>query len=226
MKKLRKICFITLLVLVCLGVLGATAVLSVNAYVQASTKDRILTNEAAAQLTDVDCILVLGCGVWDNGQPSHMLEDRLKRSIELYHLQAAPKLLMSGDHGRVEYDEVNVMKQFAMDAGIPSEDIFMDHAGFSTYESMYRARDVFGAKKILVISQEYHLYRALFIAESLGLEAYGVSSNYRNYQNAEMMELREILARCKDVLTGIFQPEPTYLGPTIDLTGSGDVTND
>ncbi len=226
MKKLRKICFITLLVLVCLGVLGATAVLSVNAYVQASTEDRILTNEAAAQLTDVDCILVLGCGVWDNGQPSHMLEDRLKRSIELYHLQAAPKLLMSGDHGRVEYDEVNVMKQFAMDAGIPSEDIFMDHAGFSTYESMYRARDVFGAKKILVISQEYHLYRALFIAESLGLEAYGVSSNYRNYQNAEMMELREILARCKDVLTGIFQPEPTYLGPTIDLTGSGDVTND
>lgn len=223
---MKKFLTITLIVLVCLGLLGGIALYGINSWVVNSTADRILISEEAAQLSDIDCILVLGCGVWDDGQPSHMLEDRLKRSIELYQLGAAPKLLMSGDHGRVEYDEVNVMKQFAMDAGIPSADIFMDHAGFSTYESLYRARDVFGAKRILIISQEYHLYRALNIADSLGLEAWGVNANYRNYQNQSAMDLREALARCKDFVTCILKPEPTYLGEPIDLTGSGDVTND
>ncbi len=223
---MKKFLTITLIVLVCLGLLGGIALYGINSWVVNSTADRILISEEAAQLSDIDCILVLGCGVWDDGQPSHMLEDRLKRSIELYQLGAAPKLLMSGAHGRVEYDEVNVMKQFAMDAGIPSADIFMDHAGFSTYESLYRARDVFGAKRILIISQEYHLYRALNIADSLGLEAWGVNANYRNYQNQSAMDLREALARCKDFVTCILKPEPTYLGEPIDLTGSGDVTND
>ncbi len=221
---MKKFLTITLIVLVSLGILGGIALYGINSWVVNSTADRILISEEAAQLTNIDCILVLGCGVWEDGQPSHMLEDRLKRSIELYQLGAAPKLLMSGDHGREEYDEVNVMKQFAVDAGIPSADIFMDHAGFSTYESLYRARDVFGAKRILIISQEYHLHRALNIADSLGLEAWGVSANYRNYQNQSAMDLREVLARCKDFVTCIFKPEPTYLGEPIDLTGSGDVT--
>ncbi len=223
---MKKKILIALLVLISLGVLAALALFGINSYVQLSTDDYYISKEAAAELENVDCVLVLGCGVWDNGQPSHMLEDRLKRSIELYQLQAAPKLLMSGDHGREEYDEVNAMKQFAMDAGIPSEDIFMDHAGFSTYESLYRAKEIFGAKRIIIISQDYHLYRALYIAHSLGLEAWGVDANYRNYQNQSAMDTREILARCKDFVTCIFKPEPTYLGDPIDLTGSGDVTND
>ncbi len=223
---MKKKILIALLVLISLGVLAALALFGINSYVQLSTGDYYISKEAAAELENVDCVLVLGCGVWDNGQPSHMLEDRLKRSIELYQLQAAPKLLMSGDHGREEYDEVNVMKQSAMDAGIPSEDIFMDHAGFSTYESLYRAKEIFGAKRIIIISQDYHLYRALYIAHSLGLEAWGVDANYRNYQNQSAMDTREILARCKDFVTCIFKPEPTYLGDPIDLTGSGDVTND
>ncbi len=226
MSKLKKTLKITLIILVCMGVLAGVAVLGVDWWVTGTAAEGMISVEVSAQLTDVDCILVLGCGVWDNGQPSHMLEDRLKRGIELYNAGASPKLLMSGDHGRVEYDEVNVMKRFAMDAGIPSEDIFMDHAGFSTYESMYRAKEVFGAKKIIIISQEYHLYRALYIARTLGLEAYGVNANYRNYQNQSAMDTREVLARCKDFVTCIFKPEPTYLGDPIDLSGSGDVTND
>lgn len=109
-----------------------------------------------------------------------MLEDRLKQGIKLYELGASDRLLMSGDHGRKEYDEVNVMKKFAIDAGVPSEHIFMDHAGFSTYESLYRARDIFQADRIIIVTQKYHLYRAMYIAEKLGLEAYGVASDLGN----------------------------------------------
>jgi vancomycin permeability regulator SanA len=127
-----------------------------------------------------------------------MLHDRLRRGVELYEAGAAPKLLMSGDHGRTGYDEVDAMKAFAVEAGIASVDVFMDHAGFSTYESMYRAKEIFQAKKIIIVSQKYHLYRAIYIAEQLGIEAYGVSSNYRNYRNQDAIDTREVLARVKD----------------------------
>jgi len=206
--------------------LGGITVLGINAYVKHSVADRILTSEEAAELADVDCIMVLGCQVKDSGKPSDMLADRLRRGIEVYELGASPKLLMSGDHGRTEYDEVNTMKQVAIDAGIPSSDVFMDHAGFSTYESVYRARDIFEADKIIIITQEYHLYRALFIAEKLGVEAYGVASDYHTYYGQAMRDFREILARNKDFLMTIFKPEPTYLGEAIPVSGDGDLTND
>lgn len=153
-----------------------------------------------------------------------MLRDRLTRGIELYTLGAAPKLLMSGDHGRVEYDEVGTMKQYAIDAGIPSENIFKDHAGFSTYETVYRAKEVFAARRVIIVTQEYHLYRALYIAEKLGLEAYGVPSDYHTYVGQSMREGREILARCKDFAISVWKPEPTFLGDVIPVSGSGDVT--
>jgi len=173
-----------------------------------------------------DCILVLGAGIRDNGTPSHMLEDRLKTGIQLYEMGTAPKLLMSGDHGRIGYNEVGVMKSFAVQRGIPDSNVFMDHAGFSTYESLYRARDVFMAKKIIIVTQEYHLYRALFIAESLGLEAYGVSADLRTYMGQPLREIREIAARLKDAVLCILKPEPTYLGESIPISGDGNLTND
>ncbi|MBR0026508.1 MAG: YdcF family protein [Clostridia bacterium] len=198
---------------------------AVSAGVCFSAQEFILTAEEAARL-DADCILVLGAGVWDGGRPSHMLNDRLEVGIALYEAGAAPKLLMSGDHGREEYDEVNVMKDFAVEAGVPSEDVFMDHAGFSTYESMYRARDVFEAKSIVIVTQEYHLYRAIHTARALGLTAYGVSADLRPYRGQAAYDLREILARCKDFAMAIVKPEPTYLGEVIPISGSGDLTND
>ena len=155
----------------CLVALGSISLWCINAYVTETAGQHILTAQEAAGITDVDCILVLGCGVWGDGQPSHMLEDRLKMSLELYDLGASEKLLMSGDHGRVNYDEVNVMKSYAVDAGVESADVFMDHAGFSTYESMYRAKEIFQADKIIIVSQEYHLYRAIYIARHMGIEA-------------------------------------------------------
>lgn len=225
--KTKKRFFLKLLcVLICLAVLGLGTLAALNSYVKGSVAARILSCEDVASLEDVDCILVLGCLVKAGGNPSDMLHDRLTRGVELYDLGAAPKLLMSGDHGRADYDEVDAMKQFAVDAGIPSEDIFMDHAGFSTYESIYRAKEIFQADKILIVTQEYHLYRALYIAKQFGLEAYGVGADYRNYSGQASRDLREVLARAKDWGSCILQPEPTYLGDAIPIWGNGDLTND
>ena len=225
-KKLLRIGIRVLLVLTVLGILGLAAVLGIDAWVRHSTKDRILTEEEAAQLAQVDCIVVLGCHVRSDGSLSDMLEDRLKCGVKLYGLGAAPKLLMSGDHGRESYDEVDAMKHYAVDQGVPSEDVFMDHAGFSTYETVYRAKEIFGADRILIVTQEYHLYRALYIAEALGIEAWGVSASYRQYGGQRGYDLRELLARNKDFVMCVFQPEPTYLGQTIPITGSGEQTHD
>lgn len=212
-----------------LGVLALAAVclvalFAIDAHVRSSAESRIVIVDEAARLDDVDCVVVLGCGVKPDGQPSDMLADRIAQGIALYERGASPKLLMSGDHGRSDYDEVNTMRNVAVEAGVPADDVFMDHAGFSTYESMYRARDVFQAKRIVIVSQKYHLYRALYVAERLGLDAYGVAADLRPYAGQEAREVREILARDKDFLTSIVQPLPTFLGDPILLSGSGSAT--
>ena len=201
----------------------AVIVFGIDFYVKQKAKPYILTPEEAGE--GYDCVLVLGCGVWGD-TPSHMLEDRLLEGIFLCQSGASKKLLMSGDHGRKGYDEVNVMKKFAVDRGIPSEDVFMDHAGFSTYESMYRAKEIFKAEKILIVTQDYHLYRAIYDARALGLEAYGVASNPRSYGGQLYRDIREILARNKDFIYSIIKPEPTYLGEAIPVQGNGNLTND
>lgn len=225
-KKFRRILLICLICLLALGIFGASAVFGINAHVVNSTSKQILSPEDASALENVDCIIVLGCKVNSDGEPSAMLHDRLRRGVELFQSGAAPKLLMSGDHGTMTYNEVQSMKQFAIDEGIASSDVFMDHAGFSTYESIYRAQDIFQAKKVIIVTQEYHLYRALYVANALGLEAYGVSSDYRNYSGQSARDFREILARNKDFLTSIFKPEPTYRGDAIPIWGDGNLTND
>lgn len=226
MKILLRAVKITAFVLVVCMVVGLISVLEINGRVVSVGKERLLTAQQAAELDDVDCILVLGCGVKADGTPSLMLQDRLERSLQLYQLDVAPKLLMSGDHGRQDYDEVGTMKEFVVDAGVPSSDVFMDHAGFSTYESMYRAKDMFQADKIVIVSQEYHLYRAIYIAQALGLDAYGVAADGEDYTGQWGRDVREVLARVKDFFTSIWKPQPTYLGDAIPVNGNGDITND
>ncbi len=224
MTKRKKIVLIALAAVLIIAMLP----FALSAYVSLSTKSRIISVDEAANM-DFDCILVLGAGVWgenDEARPSHMLEDRLKVGIELYKNGAADKIIMSGDHGQKDYDEVNVMKAFAIENGVVSQDVFMDHAGFSTYESVYRAKEVFLAKKVLIVTQEYHLYRAIYDARALGLEAYGVSASLRDYGGQAYYDLREVLARDKDFIYCIFKPKPTYLGETISVFGDGNVTND
>lgn len=211
-------------IFLCLTLVGGLAVAGVNVYMCTDGAKRLKTETETFE--NADCIMVLGCQVHSDGSLSHMLEDRLKRGVALYKAGAAPKLLMSGDHGQADYNEVAAMKQYAIDQGVPAEDIFMDHAGFSTYESVYRARDIFGVKRIIIVSQEYHLYRALHIAKALGLESWGVSADYRSYAGQTKRDIREVLARVKDFGLGILQPKPTYLGDPIPITGDGNTTED
>lgn len=206
-------------------ILIAIIILGINLYIILSTKKQIIKKEDYTKLSDIECIIILGAGIVED-KPSHMLEDRLLEGIKLYQNNISDKIIMSGDHGRKEYDEVNVMKNYAIQRGVPSENIFMDHAGFSTYESIYRARDIFKARKVVIVTQKYHLYRALYIANQLGIEAYGVGADPRQYVGKTYREMREILARNKDFIKCIFKPEPTYLGETIPVNGNGDITND
>jgi len=212
-----------IIILAIIFIVGLILVFGINFYVKSSTKKKIISD--INKIPQVDCILILGAGI-DGDRPSLMLEDRLKAGIKLYDNNISQKIVMSGDHGRKEHDEVNIMKNYAMELDVPSSDIFMDHAGFSTYESMYRLKYIFGAKSVVIVSQKYHLYRSLYIARSLGLDAYGYAAEDIKYFGNTNREIREILARDKDFIKSIYKPKSTYLGETIDLTGSGDVTND
>lgn len=244
-KKKHKIIKCILLSGSALALLGILCILGLNLWVTGSTSS--LIHEFSSENSDTkdsaeddsstvevssdisynhDCIIVLGAGLRDDGTPSPMLRDRLDKGIYCYQQGLAPKLLMSGDHGREGYNEVQVMKQYAIDAGIPSSDIFMDHAGFSTYESMWRARNIFDVKTPVVVTQKYHIYRALFIGSQLGLDCTGIPTDNFPYGGQAYRTFREYLARCKDVATVLFDAKPTYEGDGIPITGDGDVTND
>ncbi|HHT17054.1 MAG TPA: DUF218 domain-containing protein [Papillibacter sp.] len=205
--------------------IAATTATVLNRIVVINSRDYILSEEEAQGLSDIDCILVLGAGVYANRYPSMMLEDRLLKAIELYRLGVSDRLLMSGDNSKVHYNEVQVMKNYAVEEGVPSPDIFRDHAGFSTYESMYRARDVFSVSRVVIVTQDYHLYRAVYNARALGLEAWGVASNQRTYRGQSYRDAREFMARAKDWLYCVLQPQPTFLGDVIDVRGNADLTN-
>ncbi len=225
----------TLLIFVFAGIAGLFLIAGLNFWVIGSASSLIYDISAEGESykgenpynfsENHDCIIVLGAGLRD-GKPSPMLKDRLEKGISLYQAGAAPKLLMSGDHGSTGYNEVQVMKQYAIDAGVPSEDVFMDHAGFSTYESMIRARDIFGVTSPIVVTQKYHLYRAVYIGNSLGIPCLGVATDDFAYGGQFYRSLRECLARCKDVLTTHLGTPPTYGGEQIPISGNGDITND
>ncbi len=174
---------------------------------------------------DYHCALVLGCAVYSDGEPSAMLRDRLDTGIALYNAGVVPKLLLSGDHGQVEYDEISVMYNYCLNAGVPEEDIFLDHAGFSTYDSVYRAQNIFCVERMIVVTQTYHEFRALYTAEQLGIDAVGVSSDQQSYAGAVYREIREVLARAKDFFKVLVKAPPVYGGEEIPITGSPDLSH-
>lgn len=208
-----------------LALLLCAATLTVNGYVSKVGARYIV---AAADVPKADAMLVLGAGVLPDGSLSDALDNRLSAGYELYKTGKAEKVIVSGDHGKRNYDEVNAMKKYFTDRNVPAEKVFMDHAGFTTYESLYRAREIFQVKRVIIITQQYHLKRAVFIARELGLEAYGVASD--SYYPAAITlwdHAREIAARNKAALfTKIIKPKPTFLGETIPITGDGRVTDD
>ncbi|MBQ3184458.1 MAG: YdcF family protein, partial [Firmicutes bacterium] len=185
-----------------------------------------VSNETLVEISRIEpeCIMVLGASVHPDGTPSPMLEDRLETGIELYNRGVAPKLLLTGDNGQIEYNEVEAMKNYAVNAGVPEEDIFLDHAGFSTYDSVYRASYVFGVESMVVVTQEYHLYRTLHGCKKMGIEAVGIGADQEVYAGQEYREIREVLARVKDFVMWLIKPEATFLGEAIPISGSGIVT--
>lgn len=209
--------------------------LGLSAFVALSALRDIAGTDTGSGITDAEaetcrsidpqCILVLGCAVWPGNEPSPMLKDRLDTAIALYKQGVAPKLLLSGDNSVVEYSEPDCMLQYTLAQGVPAEDIFLDYAGFSTYESVYRSHAVFMADRLIVVTQKYHLFRALKACKALGIEAKGVASNQRKYAGRYYREAREVLARVKDLFKGMIKAKPTYLGDEIPVDGDGRETH-
>ena len=205
-----------------------TLVGCISLYVTKSTEKYVYNQENITiqdNQDEYDAILILGSGVRGN-YPTPILKERLDTGIYLYENGIAPKIIMSGDHGRQYYDEVNIMKDYAIEKGVPSEDIFMDNAGFSTYESMYRVGYIFEAEKVIVVSQEYHLYRAIYIGRRLDLDVIGANAAKNILGGHSVRLTREIFAQNKDFFKIMFKPKPTFLGEKISLEESGDITND
>ena len=216
-KKFLFACFLFLLLL-CIGGLLVDKVVK--------TKGEALIIPPDQHYKTKQVAIVLGAYVYPNGMLCSMLQDRVETAVQLYKAGQVEKIMMTGDHGASTYDEVNAMRLYALQLGIPEEDIFTDHAGFSTYDSMYRAKDVFLVDSAIVVTQEFHLPRALYIADSLGIQAGGIKADKHAYAGIRMNELREIPARIKSFIQVVLQAKPRFLGDTIPITGDGKASWD
>lgn len=216
-----------------LAVIIGIAGMMINNHVVSKEKDNIsyainedkdtFSNSEINNMKDfgADCIMILGAGIKDDKTPTPMLKDRLDTGIMLYKAGVASKLLLTGDNGSKEHNEIHVMLNYAKDAGVPEEDIFCDHAGFSTFDSMYRAKNIFQVSTLIVVTQTYHEYRSLYIGEKLGLKVMGVASDQMKYAGQPMREIREVLARVKDVFKVMIKSKSILGGEVIPINGSG-----
>jgi vancomycin permeability regulator SanA len=217
MKKLKR-----LLIILCLaGIAGGLCFFAIQLIVVQSTKSYVLDN--ISDLPESDAIMVLGALVFSDGTPHPILQDRLDYAYEMYRHGKAPVILVSGDHGQTEYDEVNAMREYLEQRGVPREDIFMDHAGFNTYDSMYRAKEIFGVGSLLISTQEFHIGRAVYIARGLGIDAVGYPCEDKERYALRRLRLRESLARVKAVWDVLIKRNPRFLGDAIPVSG-GDGT--
>lgn len=212
------------LFLLILLILGVISVGGINLYVRNSTSKYILPADSVPK---TDCVLILGAGVWGD-RLSSMLYDRVKTGAFVAEKSGTEKILMSGDHGRKNYDEVNpVLNILESDFNFEREDVFLDHAGFSTYDSMYRADYIFQVKSTVIVTQKYHLYRAIYNARKRGIEAYGVAADRpSSYYGMTMYKLRESIAIAKDFVFSLFNFDPELKGEVIPITGDGTKSHD
>ena len=178
------------------------------------------------QVGRADAVIVPGARVFADGRVSVMLADRLDAALALYRDGKVPRILVSGDHGTARYDEVSAMARYLEARGVPAEHIFLDHAGFTTYDTLYRARAVFGVGRAIVVTQRFHLTRALFVASALGLPAEGVVADQRPYTRRSLLRsnLREVGARVKAFAEVILHRPPRFLGPLLPIEGDGRIT--
>ncbi len=207
-----------------LALLGIFVFILLNALVRYSTKSYVFAD--VNKIPKCYTALVLGARVYHNGQPSGILRDRLDNALELYQQGKVQRFLLSGDHGRVEYDEVNNMKRHLERKGVPSKDIFLDHAGFDTYDSMVRAKEVFAVTDVIIVTQAFHLPRAIFIARQKGLNAYGYIADEARYPSLRILQARESFAVIKAIKDVALNAAPKYLGDVIPITGDSSKSYD
>lgn len=210
LKKFIAVALIGIILLIC-GVLG------LSHHIESSTKNQTFTR--SSKVPEAYTAIVLGASVRANGNLSTMLEDRVASALKLYNEGKVKRFLLSGDNGTASYNEPKAMKAYLMDKGVPEDDIFLDYAGFDTYDSMYRASSVFNVKEAIVVTQEFHLPRALYIANKLDLTYYGFVGDKRTYQRESANKRRELLANVKAFLELTINKEPTYLGAKIPIDG-------
>ncbi|MDH4127941.1 MAG: YdcF family protein [Spirochaetota bacterium] len=224
-RKIKKKMNIILLILFLILLGSAAMSFYINYHITASARNYWINNLQKAPQFDV--ALILGAKVFENEVLSITLADRVETGIELYKLGKVKKLLLSGDHGENDYDEVNAMKKCAIEKGVPIKDIFLDHAGFRTYDSLYRAKEVFNIKSLIVVTQKFHLDRSIYIGRKLGLNVYGIPSDKRIYEKHRENKLREFIARIFAFLeVNIFKHEPRFLGTKYNILGDGRQTHD
>lgn len=206
MKKVKqRKAFVFLCVIFIFAVSCAAVVFGIDFHVKHSVNERIISKEAAYEITDADSVLVLGCGLKPDGSPSDMLLYRLEVGCDIYKNGKAEKLLLTGDNHDESYNEPKAMKETSLKNKIKKDEMIIDDYGFSTFESISNARDKFNQNKIIIVTQRYHLYRALYIAKSLGIDAYGVEAELPRSPNRIKWFVREILARNKDFIKTAMQ---------------------
>ena len=210
MKKVIKIIiYVSVLIILIISSTSLIIRLKTRAYIWDNV-DEIPHTEAA---------VVLGASILEDGSLSPILEDRVNFAIKLYKANKVEKILVTGDNSSLAYNEVNPVRLYLLERGIADKNIFLDHAGFDTYSSMYRARDIFLADSMTIVTQSFHLPRSVFTARALGLDAYGMSADNGHYKLRN--SVREMFANVKTVINLVFSREPKYLGKEIPLTGDG-----
>ncbi len=207
-KKIFKYSFI-------IAIIGLLFIFVLDYYIQKTTSKYIYST--SNNIPNCYTALVLGAKVYNDGSLSGILRDRVNTALELYKVGKIKRFLLSGDHGREDYDEVNQMKIYLQNKGVKEVDIFLDHAGFDTYNSAYRAKHIFLVNDVIIISQGFHIKRAVYIARKLGLDAYGIKADKRSYSIARKMVIREKLANVKAFFELLSNKKPTYLGEQISI---------
>jgi vancomycin permeability regulator SanA len=195
--------------------------IAINAYVLSVATPLVVSERS--ELTQADAVLILGAGVRADGELGIILRDRVNTAVGVYRDGYADKILMSGDNGQIAYDEVTPVLQYLLAAGIPAEDIFLDYAGFNTYDSVYRAYAVFKVDRLIVVTQPFHIDRAVFIADRLGLEVHGYPTNITQVYLRN--HVREFLARANSAFEVWRLRSPRFLGEAIPITGVGRATH-
>ena len=210
-------------IFLCAAIIGLAAILSVNYYVKSSTKKYIHYSLKRFPKNDVG--IIFGAGI-NGDQPSKYLKDRLDAGILLWKAKRINKILLSGDNGREEYDELTVMKNYCFNHGVDTTKIFIDYAGFDTYSTMYRAKHIFKIKKATLISQKYHLNRAIYIGQKLGIKSVGYSANKGEYLGYNYVRFREYGSIFKSFFDVLRNRQPRFLGGEININGESNYSKE